>query len=59
MLSDPAPKAKKRGKKNPAPLNNGMYKPFIVATTMSSAQEKRGGCCARSGGPVSMTTALE
>lgn len=43
MLSDPAPKAKKRGEKPPAPLNNGMYKPFIVATTMSSAQEKGGG----------------
>lgn len=34
----------------------GVYGPFIVATTMSSAPKKRG-CSARCGGPVAMATA--
>lgn len=52
-LSDPVHKEEKE-KKNPAFLHLEMYKPFIVATTMSSAL--KGGCCARSGGHVAMAT---
>lgn len=49
-ISDPA----QEEKKIPTNVHNGIYGPFIVATTVSSAPKR--GCCARCGGHVAMVT---